>query len=82
MPEVVFLTRVDREKNIQRWYRVELAPTLFAPVSVICTWGRLGSSYQRGRIISVETIEQGERLVARIVAKKLKRQYYRNEQEP
>jgi len=75
MSGAVFLTRVDREKNVQRWYRVEIAPSLFAPVSVICTWGRLGSSYQRGRVISVETVEQGEALAAKIVAKKLKRQY-------
>ena len=75
MSEAVFLTRVDREKNIQRWYRVEIAPTLFAPVSVICTWGRLGSSYQRGRVISVETLAQGQALAAKIVLKKLKRQY-------
>ena len=75
MSEAVFLTRVDREKNIQRWYRVEIAPTLFAPVSVVCTWGRLGSSYQRGRVISVENLAQGEALAAKIVAKKLKRQY-------
>lgn len=75
MSGAIFLTRVDREKNVQRWYRVELAPTLFAPVSVICTWGRLGSSYQRGRVIPVETIVQGEMLVERIVAKRLKRHY-------
>lgn len=75
MSDAVFLTRVDREKNVQRWYRVEIAPTLFAPISVICTWGRLGSSYQRGRVMPVETREQGEMLAAKIVAKKLKRQY-------
>lgn len=78
MPEVVFLTRIDREKNVHRWYRVEVSASLFEPIAVVCSWGRLGTTYQRRRFISVKTQAQAEGLVAQIVAKKLKRQYQVN----
>jgi predicted DNA-binding WGR domain protein len=71
----VFLTRLDREKNVQRWYRVEVCATLFHPVAVVCSWGRLGTSYQRQQIIPVESWKQGETLVEKIWMKKLKRGY-------
>lgn len=61
--------------NIQRWYCVEITSTLFEPRAVVCSWGRLGTTYQRRRIMPVETQAQAEALAAQIVTKKLKRQY-------
>lgn len=78
---MTFLTRIDHEKNIQRWYRVEVTSTLFESLAVVCSWGRLGTTYQRRRIIPVENYAQAEALAAQIVAKKLKRQYKESEAE-
>lgn len=74
-PKVVFLTRLDRAKHVQRWYRVEVCATLFYPVAVVCSWGRLGTRYQRRRVIPVENWEQGEMQVEKIRTKKVKRGY-------
>ena len=71
----VRLILIDRIQNIQRWYRVEVTSTLFEPIAVVCSWGRLGTTYQRRRIIPTENQSQAETLAAQIVAKKLKRQY-------
>lgn len=77
----ILLTRIDHDKNVKRWYRVEVTSTLFEPIAVVCSWGRLGTTYQRRRIIPVETQAQAEELSARLVAKKLKRQYQGSKSE-
>ncbi len=71
----VRLVRIDHPQNMQRWYRVEVTSTLFDPLAVVCSWGRLGTTYQRRRILPVENQAQADDLAARILAKKLKRQY-------
>lgn len=71
----VRLVRIDPPQNMQRWYRVEVTSTLFDPLAVVCSWGRVGTTYQRRRILPVENQAQADDLAARIVAKKLKRQY-------
>jgi len=43
---VVHLRRIDRNKNMSRYYSLEMRPTLFGEVSVIRYWGRIGSSGQ------------------------------------
>ncbi len=43
------LTRIDPAKNMARFYALELQPTLFGPVAVVRSWGRIG---QPGRIRS------------------------------
>lgn len=77
----ILLTRIDHDKNVKRWYRIEVRPTLFEPIAVVCSWGRLGTTYQRRRIIPVETHAHAKDLAARLVAKKLKRQYQESKSE-
>ncbi|MEP3047174.1 MAG: WGR domain-containing protein [Roseibium sp.] len=38
-----FLTRVDPSRNIARFYRLSIEPTLFGDFAVQRSWGRLGT---------------------------------------
>lgn len=42
----VHLIHVDPDVNMARFYGIELQPTLFGEVSVIRTWGRIGTNGQ------------------------------------
>lgn len=45
--EPCILRRVDRAKNMARFYRLSLEPSLFGDVALVREWGRIGT---RGRI--------------------------------
>jgi predicted DNA-binding WGR domain protein len=36
------LTRIDAEKNMARFYKLDVQPTLFGEWAVIREWGRIG----------------------------------------
>lgn len=38
------LVRVDTERNVHRFYRLDIQPDLFGTVSLIREWGRIGQS--------------------------------------
>lgn len=40
----VRMTRIDPEKNMARWYEIDVQPTLFGEYTVERYWGRIGSS--------------------------------------
>ncbi len=42
----VRMTRIDPEKNMARWYEIDVQPTLFGEYAVERHWGRIGSSGQ------------------------------------
>jgi predicted DNA-binding WGR domain protein len=42
-PEMAFLTRVDPGRNIDRFYIVNVTPTLFGEWAVLREWGQRGS---------------------------------------
>ena len=42
---VAYLEKRDPARNMQRYYRVSVAPTLFGEFAVVREWGRIG---QRG----------------------------------
>lgn len=42
----VYLTRVDASRNMARYYRMTVQPTLFGEWAVVREWGRLGSGWQ------------------------------------
>src|ERR1700721_922423 len=41
---VLVLERVDRSKNMARYYVLSVEPTLFAESSLVRRWGRIGSA--------------------------------------
>jgi predicted DNA-binding WGR domain protein len=72
---MTYLTRVEPENNVNRWYFVTVQPTLFEPLAVICFWGRRGTKYQRARILPADTAAEAEELAGSIVSQKLARGY-------
>ena len=42
----VHLIHVDPDVNMARFYGIELQPTLFGEVSVLRSWGRIGTNGQ------------------------------------
>ncbi len=40
----IYLTRRDQNRNLARFYRMLVAPTLFGEWMLIREWGRIGSS--------------------------------------
>ncbi|HEY1780426.1 MAG TPA: WGR domain-containing protein [Roseiarcus sp.] len=43
---VLVLERVDRTKNMARYYVLSVEPTLFAESSLVRRWGRIGGAEQ------------------------------------
>ena len=70
----IVLRRVDPTRNMARFYGLSLQPTLFGEVSVVRSWGRIGT---RGRI-KIATHASGEGAAtdfARLEAAKRRRGY-------
>ena len=44
MTTPVILRRVDPERNMARFYRMQIQPTLFGGVTLIREWGRIGQA--------------------------------------
>ena len=40
---LAYLHRIDRDAKMARFYSIDIAPTLFGEVSVLRTWGRIGT---------------------------------------
>ena len=41
-----YLTRVDPARNMARFYKLDVQPTLFGEFAVVKEWGRIGSAGQ------------------------------------
>ena len=70
----IHLRRVDAARNMQRFYELALHPTLFGGVSLMRTWGRIGSSGQ-SMIETFNLAEDATNALARLMAAKRRRGY-------
>lgn len=74
MADAITLRRIDPERNMTRFYRVDVQPTLFGTWSVVREWGRIG----RGgtvRIDGYQTSEGAADARASLIGKKQRRGY-------
>lgn len=69
------LVKVEPEKHMYRWYSVGIQNTLVDGIAVIYGWGSLKSSFQQWRTVKMESMEEAERYVNTILAKKLRHGY-------
>lgn len=53
------LTRRDPARNMARFYRIDLIPTLFGETALIRTWGRIGTR-GRDRVETFGDVERAE----------------------
>lgn len=74
MTTPVILKRIDPSKNMARFYRMQLQPTLFGGMTVIREWGRIG---QAGtcRYDQYQTIETAQSALDTMRRSKLRRGY-------
>lgn len=68
------LHRIDPDRNMARFYRVEILPDLFGLVTVERAWGRIGRRGQQ-LMVSHPSISSAEREAVRLVRAKAKRGY-------
>lgn len=68
------LHRINPAENERRFYFVCTGPSLFHPIAVIRSWGRIGG-YTRSMITACASGEEAEKLATRLVKKRLKRGY-------
>lgn len=72
--EPLSMTRRDPDLNMARFYAIALQPTLFGEISVVRTWGRIGT---RGQV-KLETFPSqfaAERQAATLERQKRRRGY-------
>jgi predicted DNA-binding WGR domain protein len=72
----IVLERVDRARNIARYYVLSIEPTLFAKHTLIRRWGRIGSlGHQRLQFFGGEDALQAQVTLEKWLARKRKRGY-------
>lgn len=72
--QAVLLHRVKAEVDMARFYHVDIAPTLFGEVSVLRSWGRIGT-HGRTSVETCVTPEEAETAAARTLRQKAQRGY-------
>lgn len=68
------LHRIDHTANMARFYAIVLQPTLFGEVSVLRSWGRIGTRGQ-AKIETFPTSLAAERQAALVEQRKRRRGY-------
>ena len=72
--EPLYLRRVDKSRNMRRFYKLCLAPTLFGEVMLVRNWGRVGTNGQV-KFETFEAAEDAEKVLNRIERSKRRRGY-------
>lgn len=70
----ILLSRVDPARNMARYYRVAIEPTLFGWSAVVRDWGRVGRSTRR-RLDLYDDASQAVAAAERLLRQKLRRGY-------
>jgi predicted DNA-binding WGR domain protein len=68
-------TRIRPKQNERRWYAIMWGPMLFGTWGVTLSWGRLGSSWHRRRILEFPTAEEAITEAEAQIERRLKRGY-------
>ena len=72
---MIRLIRVDPEQAMNRWYMVNVQPSLRDAWAVVCAWGSRETRYQRSRVIPVGSQDEAIKLAGEIIAKKIRKGY-------
>ena len=71
------LTHTDPSRNMARYYRMTIQPTLFGEWSLVREWGRIGRGGQI-KVTPYLTRAEAEAALAAISLKKERREYIRH----
>ena len=70
----VHLIHVNPELNMARFYGIEVQPTLFGEMSVLRSWGRIGTQ-ARGMIVTYDDAAQASDALMKLEKQKRRRGY-------
>ena len=70
----IHLHRVNAEASLARFYHIDIAPTLFGEVSVLRSWGRIGT-HGRTSVETCPTPVEAETAADRTLRQKVQRCY-------
>ena len=56
----VFLTRTERDKNMHRYYTLDIQPDLFGAECLVIEWGRIGQAGGECRSIPFPTVSEAQ----------------------
>jgi len=68
------MTRIDPERNMARWYEIDVQPTLFGEYTVERHWGRIGTAGQSKTFWFPDEAE-ADAVAGKIEASKIRRGY-------
>ena len=69
------LRRIDRTRNLHRYYCLDVQPDLFGSWCFIREWGRIGSRAGQSRTVPYPTPEAAQTALERQHRRKLRRGY-------
>lgn len=72
--DIMLLYRIDPSRNMARFYRLSIQPTLFGGSSLLRNWGRIGTE-GRLRVELFDTAEEAAIAYERMAGRKLRRGY-------
>jgi predicted DNA-binding WGR domain protein len=72
-PTLIF-ERIDRKRNMARFYRMSIEPTLFGGVALVREWGRIGTGGRR-RLDLFETSRAAQNALDVLAITKVNRGY-------
>ena len=70
----VHLIHVNPERNMARFYGIDIQPTLFGEMSVLRSWGRIGTK-GRGMMVTFEDAAQATDALVKLEKQKRRRGY-------
>lgn len=70
----ILLNRIDPTRNMARYYRVAIEPTLFGWSAVVRDWGRIGRSGRR-HLDLCDDMEEARAAAGALLKRKLRRGY-------
>ncbi len=71
----MILIHTDHAANMDRWYTVDVQPTLFADVAVVCRWGSRRNTFQRIRVVALREGQRAEDVAQAMMTQKMRRGY-------
>jgi len=67
-----WMSRIDPEKNANRWYAVGVQPTLFDPVALITAWGSRETAFQEVEIEPFEDQDAARAAADQVIREKVR----------
>ena len=69
------MSRIDPDKNANRWYLIGIQPSLFDPIALIRFWGSRSTTYQQVMVQPFEDQETAREAADKLICDKVRGGY-------